>query len=999
MKPKQRFLSLLLTACLTVGLLPAATAVSADTGAGKAIVPGASHIEGGQADNIYFGTYQQSDKSGKTKDPVKWRVLAKENDKLFLLADQNLDVQKYNEDNKGITWENCTLRTWLNGSCLNPSTLGFYDAAFSEKERGHIAETKNDNANNGSTQGGKSTTDKVFCLSIAEADNNAYFPSGNDSRKGTNTAYVAAGGAFGSDMDEVGVAGPWWLRSPGNYSFNAADVTRDGGVRITGITVVSVYVAVRPAFNLNLDSVLFTSAAEGGKPEGGLKAVEGYSDNDWKLTLKDSGRSFKASKQDDNTITYSGAETGDNEYISVLIADSTGAYTHYGRLAKSRSGNNTVEVILPFDMTGKNLYVFNEQYNGEKMTDYASALQPVDMERNAYAITNNLTNAETNNKVDYRMMTDPSDYTAELAADPDYVLLPENIEVKAGATTLTEGTDYTYVSTDRKKGTLTIPAGKITDDITIIASGTEAKPEVGVSPENHTFTEKHAGYADAPDAQTFIIENKGDQQVTGLSAVLSGRDAGSFTLSTADMDDSIGVGKNTKFTVQPNPGLEAGNYTAIVDIKGDDGVMATASLSFIVSGHVWGEYKSQGTTCTEDGKKVADCTYAGCKAVDEKPEKMFGHDYKKTVTDPTCTKGGYTTYACSRCNHSYVGDETKELGHDFGNWKEITSPSCGGEGQRQRVCGSCSIVETEKITPTGHTWDKDFTVDQQPTCTTDGSKSIHCQKCDAVKDSEVIHKKGHSYTNYVESSAATCTESGKKTADCDNGCGERNVIADDRKPALGHDYSIKGDTVGSTCTEQGYTVYKCSRCAETEKRDLTPANGHNPGVAATCTTDQTCTVCGEVLAEKLGHTGGTATCSAKAACSRCGMEYGDVDLNNHVNTEVRNKKDAAASEDGYTGDIYCNDCNKTVKTGTVIPATGSPATPGRPDEKDPDIPVISETKPVKPDKTAPPTGDESNMWLWFTLAAVSGVLLTGTAAYSRKQKRTNKRNCRHSRGM
>ena len=67
------------------------------------------------------------------------------------------------------------------------------------------------------------------------------------------------------------------------------------------------------------------------------------------------------------------------------------------------------------------------------------------------------------------------------------------------------------------------------------------------------------------------------------------------------------------------------------------------------------------------------------------------------------------------------------------------------------------------------------------------------------------------------------------------------------------------------------------------------------------------------------HTGGTATCIHKAICSECGEEYGEIDPNNHVHTEIRNKKEATASEDGYTGDTYCSDCNALLEQGTVSP--------------------------------------------------------------------------------
>lgn len=56
------------------------------------------------------------------------------------------------------------------------------------------------------------------------------------------------------------------------------------------------------------------------------------------------------------------------------------------------------------------------------------------------------------------------------------------------------------------------------------------------------------------------------------------------------------------------------------------------------------------------------------------------------------------------------------------------------------------------------------------------------------------------------------------------------------------------------------------------------------------------------------HTGGVATCTKKAICEKCREEYGDYDATHHVNTELRDVKEATQEEEGYTGDIVCTDC-------------------------------------------------------------------------------------------
>ena len=407
MKPKSKLLSLLLTICLVVGLMPtAAFAAGTDTGKAIQLVDSgtAANIGGGQADNIYFGTYQQSSdgSGGYNTNPIKWRVLENANGQLFLLSDQNLDVFQYHTEYESVTWETSTMRSWLNGYSAEHNTGGdsgtdytsdnFIGTAFSEKEQGAIADTTvvNDNNPTYGTEGGNTTTDKIFLLSIAEAQNSSYFADDN-SRIATNTAYAKEQGAH--TYSSTG-AGDWWLRSPGYGDIDAALVDGDGCLYRLGFSVGNIDVCVRPAFNLNLNSVLFTSAAEGGKSassmDSGLTAVNDYTGNEWKLTLLDEAhKDFNISNAtitgsgDTITFSYSDAQTGTNEYISVVIEDS-GAITHYGRILQLDGTTNgesgTASLTLPAGVTlsgTTKLYVFNEQYNGDKMTDYASQLKEI----------------------------------------------------------------------------------------------------------------------------------------------------------------------------------------------------------------------------------------------------------------------------------------------------------------------------------------------------------------------------------------------------------------------------------------------------------------------------------------------------------------------------------------------------------------------------------------------------------------------------------------------
>ena len=205
--------------------------------------------------------------------------------------------------------------------------------------------------------------------------------------------YVITGSSIG--MEDAGEADYWWLRSPGKYDHRAAYVDSDGVVHSDGGTASYDAFAVRPAFNLDLTSVLFTSAAVGGKSSGAVGAdaifeIGAYTGNEWKLTLLDESRNFSISDakiNEGNTVTfsYSNAQTGANEYISAIIVDN-GAITHYGRILQldgtTNGANGTASLALPEGVTldeNTKLYVFNEQYNGganddTKLTDYASKM-------------------------------------------------------------------------------------------------------------------------------------------------------------------------------------------------------------------------------------------------------------------------------------------------------------------------------------------------------------------------------------------------------------------------------------------------------------------------------------------------------------------------------------------------------------------------------------------------------------------------------------------------
>lgn len=232
----KRSLALFLISALLAGLLPLFRVVSI-----KAVGYGLNNPRTDDErvitwDCIWFGNYWQEDTNGDgiadkndDKTPIKWRVLSVENNDAFLVADKNLDYQRYSNANTDITWETCTMRSWLNGYGADKNKDGedysdnnFLDNAFSAGEQSAIRITNianNDNPKYG-TAGGNDTLDKVYLLSADEVTNPQYgFTSsyGSDNaRMAVNTAYTASGGEFGGEyISSAGTAGDWWLRTPG----------------------------------------------------------------------------------------------------------------------------------------------------------------------------------------------------------------------------------------------------------------------------------------------------------------------------------------------------------------------------------------------------------------------------------------------------------------------------------------------------------------------------------------------------------------------------------------------------------------------------------------------------------------------------------------------------------------------------------------------------------------------------------------------------------------
>ena len=281
----------------------------------------------------------------------------------------------------------------------------------------------------------------------------------------------------------------WWLRSPGLRDYWTECIHGSGAFYDDGLKVDDPELGVRPAFYLNLESVLFTSAATGGKSsstEGALTQIGTNSTNEWKVTLKDSDRKFSAEAvseiKNDNSIVieYSSkngedvAIYGTNEYISAVVKNNEGELTYYGRIKNVAAAGNaegTVTVKLPEDWTdGDTLYIFSEQYNGDKMTDYASALKEVTIPDPVIKFVNDDGTELQNGKVAYGEIPEYTGETPTKEADAQYTYTfdtwtPEiNKAVKEATYTAsyTKKVNKYDLTFDLNGGTLNGQTGKIT---------------------------------------------------------------------------------------------------------------------------------------------------------------------------------------------------------------------------------------------------------------------------------------------------------------------------------------------------------------------------------------------------------------------------------------------------------------------------------------------------------------------------------------------------------
>lgn len=277
--------------------------------------------------------------------PIQWRVLSVANDGIYIMSEKVLDRKPYNSSYTGITWADCTLRTWLNGY--------FYNLAFSSSEKQAIQTTRliNEDSPYSATSGGIDTYDRVWIPSFSDVTNKAC---------GFSSSSYSGDFARQASFTDYSKTSYWFLRTPGRNSKNVYYVDDGGTVDGHGFSDVDYVSGIRPALKINLNSSIYQSKSHNsyeiktvdgttGKPLSGVSVV--YDGNTVGTTASD------------GTYTLS---VGNNTDSSKEVKFVKGEYSSSSRKLYELNpyGQNTIAMNSGFDVSG---VLSDIAFSGEKI--------------------------------------------------------------------------------------------------------------------------------------------------------------------------------------------------------------------------------------------------------------------------------------------------------------------------------------------------------------------------------------------------------------------------------------------------------------------------------------------------------------------------------------------------------------------------------------------------------------------------------------------------------
>ncbi|MBQ9531405.1 MAG: leucine-rich repeat protein [Eubacterium sp.] len=257
-----------------------------------------------------------------------------------------------------------------------------------------------------------------------------------------------------------------------------------------------------------------------------------------------------------------------------------------------------------------------------------------------------------------------------------------------------------------------------------------------------------------------------------------------------------------------------------------------------------------------------------------------------SVTNPTCTEQGYSTYNCSSCGQTFYDNYTETIPHSWDAGVVTTESTCSQEGVKTYTCTECSAMKTEAIPVDSSNHNYTAAV-IDPSCTERGYTKHTCSLCGNTYNSDYTETIPHSWDAGVVTTESTCSQEGVKTYTCT----ECSATKTEAIPVDSNKHSYTSEVIAPSCTEQGYTIYTCSFCGNTYVDDYVDATGHDylPTVtSATCLaggyTTYTCSKCGDSYVDNETAAGDhswndgeilkaatySETGSVKYTCSVCG---------------------------------------------------------------------------------------------------------------------------------
>ena len=947
---KKRILSILLTLCMLFCLVPTSVFAEGETATGSAAIQLGTdalskNVNTATAPTVYFGQDHEN-------NPGAWRVIDYDGNSaagiagnMTLLAANNMGLSKFGASN---AYADSALKEAID-ALADKLTAKETDAV----EKRTLASGNYDEEN----------TDGVAGPAVSNA---VFWPLSSKEANAVNNDLRVV------DPEHPGWASSyWWLRSP-DEDYSTAFVAGRGEVRYYGGYSTSKEFGVRPAFDLNLDSVLFASATVGGKPDGGLQPVSpNYTGNEWKLTLYDSKRNdfsrttwevSASTKGGTVEISYTDAKTGANEYISALIFDDVGNVIYYGRSnASLTEKDGTAQLTIPagFAEGTYTLKVFNEQYNGDRKTDLASGFADVTLTVEK-RVDEQFTLAPGGRYYfDLSAMDIPGTVNSNL---PDSTLhyVPFTYAGTVDAYSMENETDTAkqpyehslFIADYNVKCSLqreTLAEMNLIYGQTYTASNvnyTLRAPSVG---DHHRNEGEGSGLAPIDNEWDTIYQKSADYIKNWYKMRSFGQDIGTGNVEGMYLSRGGHFAAQATFWARPTlPERDIG-FRPVLELPTDLAADSLKTVALALGGGKLGNSSEDIQIIVKTGSAFTAPAFDG-------------------LTRPDGNNGSYFMWLGSDGNLYAPGDSVPALVTTLtAQWKDTEKPTGEiiiGANKWQEFLNKLTFglffKDTQTVTINAADNSGTVFVSYLVTDRDLSEEELKSLVFSGYEEPFHIDPNGEYivYAMLVDASLnITYLRSDRITLD--------NVLPVIGGIEAGKTYceaqtvTIDEKYVG-TVTVNGTDV----TLDETGSFTLSPADGEQRIVV----TDKAGNTAEMTVTVNDGHTGGTATCTEKAVCEVCGKAYGEPDPKNH--TDLKHIPAKAATEDAE-GNIeywHCGGCNKyySDKDGTKEIKKADTVTAKLPQ--------------------SPQTGDTSSLSLWLVLVLASGGAATGTAALSRKKK-------------